>query len=133
MSIHVVAAIIKRDNEFLITRRASHKSLAGYWEFPGGKVDDGEKPEDALVREIKEELDVEVSVDSYYMRSEYSYDFGTVVLDSYFCQLVHAISDIASTDHDKVIWCNRDNLQGYDFAPADIPIIKGLHEDKRYA
>lgn len=124
--IHVVAAIIQKNEKVLITRRAAHKSLAGYWEFPGGKVDDNEEPKVALAREIQEELGIIVEVREFVESSIHRYDFGTIQLDGYTCKLVENKTEISSTDHDLLRWCSIEELENYDFAPADIPIVKKL-------
>lgn len=126
MSIHVVAAIITKGDQILITRRDRHKSLAGFWEFPGGKVEEGEKAELALVREIEEELGVQIEVDSFYMTTEHEYDFGTIRLDSYICNLIGEYDAIESTDHDLIQWVWVDQLKEFEFAPADIEFVARL-------
>lgn len=131
MPIHVVAAIIKKDDKVLITRRADHKLLSGYWEFPGGKVDDGEDPRSALEREIHEELGVRIAVKQFYSSSEHEYDFGTIILDGYICYLCEEVGEIRSTDHDLVVWCSVDKLNDHLFAPADVPIVNRLIEENR--
>lgn len=127
MPIHVVAAIIKHHNKTLIARRSEDKSLAGYWEFPGGKVDEGESNEAALVREIREELDLVVQVDGYRLTSIHDYEFGIIHLHGYDCHIEGEIPEkIHSTDHDQVLWVERSHLVDYIFAPADVPIIEHL-------
>jgi 8-oxo-dGTP diphosphatase len=73
-TIKVVCGIIYKDEKVFICKRKPHKSLGGYWEFPGGKVEAGEKYEDSLIRELKEELDMTVSVDSYFDTSIHAYE-----------------------------------------------------------
>jgi 8-oxo-dGTP diphosphatase len=128
MSIHVVAAIIRsKENQILIARRREGKSLAGYFEFPGGKVDEGESHEVALIREIYEELGLHIEVGSFVKESEYNYEFGTIHLHGYDCSIIGEIPDkIESIDHDKVLWVDTDELVRYRFAPADIPIVAAL-------
>jgi 8-oxo-dGTP diphosphatase len=128
MSIHVVAAIIRnKDNQILIARRREGKALAGYFEFPGGKVDEGESHEVALIREIYEELGLHIEVGSFVKESEYTYAFGTIHLYGYDCSIIGKIPDrINSIDHDQVLWVDTDKLEKYRFAPADIPIVAEL-------
>jgi 8-oxo-dGTP diphosphatase len=128
--IRVVAAIIKSDdNRILIARRKPEKTLGGYWEFPGGKVDVGESDAVALVRELKEELDVVIEVESYYTETIYRYDFGDILLVFYRCKFSdnrQIVKD--STDHDLLYWVSLSELGDYEFAPADGEVI-GLLRD----
>jgi len=128
MSIHVVAAIIRnKDNQILIARRREGKALAGYFEFPGGKVDEGESHEVALSREIYEEMGLHIEVGTFFKESEYTYAFGTIHLYGYDCSIIGEIPDkIDSIDHDEVVWVDTDELMRYRFAPADIPIVAAL-------
>ncbi len=128
MSIHVVAAIIRnKENQTLIARRREGKALAGYFEFPGGKVDDEESHEEALIREINEELGLHIEVGSFVKESEYNDEFGTIHLHGYDCSIIGEIPDkINSIDHDQVLWVDTDELERYRFAPADIPIVAVL-------
>ncbi|PKM66558.1 MAG: 8-oxo-dGTP diphosphatase MutT [Firmicutes bacterium HGW-Firmicutes-2] len=128
MSIYVVAAIIRnKENQMLIARRREGKSLAGYFEFPGGKVDEGESHEVALIREIYEELGLHIEVGTFIEESEYTYEFGTIHLHGYVCTIIGEIPDkINSIDHDEVLWIDLDETERYRFAPADIPIVAAL-------
>lgn len=128
MSIHVVAAIIRnKDNQILIARRREGKALAGFFEFPGGKVDEGESHEVALIREIYEEMGLHVVVGLFVKESEYNYAFGTIHLYGYACSIIGEIPEkIYSIDHDQVLWVDMDKLERYRFAPADIPIVAEL-------
>jgi 8-oxo-dGTP diphosphatase len=128
MSIHVVAAIIRnKDNQILIARRSEGKTLAGYFEFPGGKVDEGESHEVALIREIYEELGLHIEVGTFVKESKYTYEFGTIHLHGYICSIIGEIPDkFYSIDHDEVLWVDTDELEKYRFAPADITIVAAL-------
>ncbi|MEN2739144.1 (deoxy)nucleoside triphosphate pyrophosphohydrolase [Microbacterium sp. X-17] len=114
----VVAAVIVRDGAVLACRRAAHKDAAGRWEFPGGKVEAGETPQDALRRELREELGVAVRVGVLLDRTV----TGRVDLACYAATLVGA-APTASTDHDALKWRATDDLAGLDWADADRPVV----------
>lgn len=81
--INVVAAAIEKDGKIFCAQRPEGKSLGGYWEFPGGKLEEGESPEEALIREIYEELNSKIEIISFVNESSYDYDFGTVVMKTF--------------------------------------------------
>ena len=87
-TIHVVAAIIKKGNEIFATQRG-YGEYKDWWEFPGGKIEAGETPEEALVREIKEELDMEITVGEYLTTVEYDYPAFHLVMRCYWCTIVN--------------------------------------------
>lgn len=125
--IKVVCGLIFDYDKVLICRRKPEKSLGGYWEFPGGKVEDGEDYFDALEREIKEELDFKIIVDSRYFSVIHEYENTTIELISFLCRGTKR--ELKSTDHDKIEWVKYDDLLDWNLAPADIPIAKKLIED----
>tara|TARA_B100000787_G_scaffold169287_1_gene160059 strand:+ start:11 stop:400 length:390 start_codon:yes stop_codon:yes gene_type:complete len=120
MFIKVVAAVIVKENKILIARRKEGKHLEFKWEYPGGKVDNGENEKESLKRELKEELDISVSIDDYITESFYEYDKAKINLKAYFVK--NYSGTIKLTDHDKINWIKIDELNNYEFAPADIPI-----------
>ena len=120
-TLQVVAAVIVRDGAVLACRRAPHKDAAGRWEFPGGKVEAGEAPEAALVRELREELDIEVQVGALLDRTV----TGRVDLACYAAALVGP-APTASTDHDALEWRWIGALAGLDWADADLPVVARL-------
>jgi 8-oxo-dGTP diphosphatase len=117
----VVAAIIQSDDRFLVARRASHKAMAGKWEFPGGKPEAGESDETALVREIREELGVEIKVLRHF---DTSITYG-IELACYVCELTSP-KPKSSTDHDELRWLPEADLSKLDWAEADRPALKRL-------
>ncbi len=122
--IDVVAAIILDGKKVMIARRAIHKSLPGKWEFPGGKVEEGEKPEEALVRELKEEFDIKTEIGVLVKTIEHSYDNFDIRLAAYITKIV--AGNFRLSDHDKILWVDVEMLHNYDLATADIPIAQEL-------
>ncbi|MEY9853958.1 8-oxo-dGTP diphosphatase [Leifsonia sp. EB41] len=114
----VVAAVIVRDGAVLACRRAAHKDAAGRWEFPGGKVEAGETPEEALRRELREELGAEARVGALLDRTA----TGGVELACYAVTLAGP-APTASTDHDALEWRATDDLEGLEWADADRPVV----------
>ena len=119
--INVVAAVIIKDNKILCTQRGNTKYLAYKWEFPGGKVEPGEQLEDALIREIKEELGCSISIIKYLLTTEHHYDFGTVKINAFLCQIID--NDPKCLEHNKICWLDSNELNDLDWAQADLPIV----------
>lgn len=125
MMTQVIAAIIFVKNKLLIARRGPNKHLAGYWEFPGGKIEQDESDAECLIREIKEELGVDIQVIFYFMENQHDYGSKEILLMTYHCIIVSK-NDFTLSDHDKVEWVKKSDLLSYNLAPADIPIVKAL-------
>jgi len=123
----VIAAIIINNGKVLIARRAEDQKLAGKWEFPGGKIESGETPEECLVREIKEELGVDIKVDTFFAENTYQYDTETIKLLAYKARWVDGEYKLAV--HNQIKWVKPYELENYDFAPADVPFIEKLKEE----
>ena len=118
----VVGAALVRDGRVLASRRTEPPHLAGLWEFPGGKVEDGESDVDALVRELREELRVEVEVGD---RLGQDLRIGTTaVLRVYLCALLDG--EPALVDHDEHRWLAADELLDVPWIPADLPLVEQL-------
>ena len=118
--VNVVAAVIKKDNMIFATQRG-YDDLKGGWEFPGGKVEEGEIPEAALMREIKEELDTEISVEKYLHTIEYDYPSFHLSMRCYLCSVISG--DLILKEHDAAKWLNKDTLNSVEWLPADIELI----------
>ncbi|EPF2507133.1 (deoxy)nucleoside triphosphate pyrophosphohydrolase [Vibrio fluvialis] len=124
---NVSAAVILNDGAVLLTRRAPDEKLAGYWEFPGGKQEQGETIEECLVRELREELAIDCSVGPVFESVEYHYDGGAIRLIALYAQIKSG--DITLSVHDMCEWVPFSTLLEYQLAPADIPIAKRLMDE----
>ncbi|QCA29627.1 (deoxy)nucleoside triphosphate pyrophosphohydrolase [Vagococcus xieshaowenii] len=126
--INVVGAILMNDGKILCAQRSENMSLSLMWEFPGGKIEEGETPQMALKRELNEELliNVEVSPD-IFETTTYEYDFGIVTLTTFICQLINGTPQL--TEHAAIKWLKRNELETLNWAPADIPAVKKLALD----
>ncbi|MGG3803960.1 (deoxy)nucleoside triphosphate pyrophosphohydrolase [Metabacillus fastidiosus] len=122
--IHVVGAVIVEDGKILCAQRGPDKSLPFKWEFPGGKIEKGETPQEALQREIREEMDCEVEVGEQIEYTAYEYDFGIVHLTTFYCKLINGTPNL--TEHVSIQWLRPVELASLDWAPADIPAIEKL-------
>ncbi len=126
MPVPVMAAIIRHEGKILLCQRKSG-ALAGKWEFPGGKIENGESPEECLVREIREELDVEIEVERIYKAVNMHYSHGDFLLLSYLAKYVSG--EISLVVHQDYAWVEPQRLMEYDLARANIPIAKSLIEE----
>lgn len=123
--INVVAAIIKNgEGKILITQRNLKKSQGGSWEFPGGKIEKGETREEAIIREIKEELTIEINVESYLGEKVFEYPEKSINLIALNCRVKSG--NIYLTEHEEARWVEKEELNSFEFAPADIFIVKKL-------
>jgi mutator protein MutT len=121
----VVAAVIEREDRFLVTRRQHGVHLAGFWEFPGGKVVDGESHAEALCREILEELDVNIVVRDLVLETSHQYPDRVVTLFFYRCDLVGTPRPMIGQG---MTWVARDELSSLYFPPADDELIRRLRD-----
>ncbi len=119
-TLHVVAAIIRKDDKILIARRL-YGNQAGLWEFPGGKYEEGETGEQALIREIREEFEAEISVDSFLCTVRHRYSEFNLVMDCYVCHFVN--ENIHLHDHSDIRWI-KPHERGIKWVPADRKVIK---------
>ena len=123
----VTAAIICKNGRILIARRASGENMAGGWEFPGGKLEESETPEECLKRELAEEFGVAAQIGGFFCESVYRYPKGTIRLLAYFAEIVRG--EISLRVHDQIAWVAAGELRAYGLLPADIPIAEKLAQD----
>ena len=117
--IEVVAAIIKKNNKYFVTQRG-YGDYKDWWEFPGGKIEEGETPEEALIREIKEELDADIIIDKYLCTVEHDYPKFHIKMDCYMCSLVS--DEIVLKEHEAAKWLPIDELDSINLLPIDVKI-----------
>ncbi|MDV2427900.1 (deoxy)nucleoside triphosphate pyrophosphohydrolase [Corynebacterium tuberculostearicum] len=122
--IRVVGAVFHDGERFLACRKKPGKPLEGHWEFPGGKIEPGETPEQALAREIREELNLIAEVGQKVTTTTYEYDFATIELTTFYCTLVDG--DLRLTDHDDTKWVTSTEAAHLTWAPADIPAVEAI-------
>ena len=129
-TIRVVAAVIKAKNEacdpiIFVTQRG-YGDFKGGWEFPGGKIEEGETPQVALVREIQEELDTVISVGELIDTVEYDYPTFHLSMDCFWCEIVEG--DLVLKEHEAARWLNKDELDDVDWLPADLGLINKISQ-----
>ncbi|RIX36090.1 (deoxy)nucleoside triphosphate pyrophosphohydrolase [Corynebacterium falsenii] len=122
--INVVGAVLLRDGTILAAQRGTDMSLSGLWEFPGGKIEKGETPEEALARELEEELHITAQIGDKIETTEHEYDFGIVILTTFYASLDSGEPEL--TEHAQVRWCTPEELETLEWAPADVPAVKKI-------
>lgn len=131
VTIDVACLVLVNDQRrFLTTLRSPHKALGNHWEFPGGKVECDEKPEDALRRELREELHLEVGALEPLPRTTHTYEFAAIQLMPFlsFCQ---GLPSIHLTEHTAYRWVTMNEAMELQWAPADLPILENLESHFR--
>ena len=126
-TIRVVAAVIRCEDKIFATARG-YGEFKGQWEFPGGKIEAGETPQEALKREIKEELDTEISVKDLICTVEYDYPKFHLSMDCFWCEIING--NLILKEHEDAKWLTKDNLDSVEWLPADILIIKKIKSIK---
>lgn len=121
---NVVAAIIKQDNHYLIVQRNRNKHLALKWEFPGGKVNDNENFEEALNREIYEELNIMITIHEKIAEEKYKDDKIDIILNYYLCSL--RSGNMRLNEHEDFAWITKKDFYKYNFAEGDGNILSLL-------
>ena len=124
-TVKVVAAIIIHENKIFATQRGYGEFKDG-WEFPGGKIEPGETPQEALVREIREELDIEIEVKDFLETVEYDYPEFHLSMDCFFC--VIRSGELVLKEHEAAKWLTVETLDSVDWLPADQGLIEGIRE-----
>lgn len=120
-----VAIIDQEQNKVLAGKRDADRLVGGMWEFPGGKIEKGETPQEAAKRELEEEFHDEIQVGPQLGKTiSYKYDFGTVELTAFFAKLLTHNFDLVA--HSKVEWLSADKVKNLNWAPADAPLVEEL-------
>ncbi len=124
-TVKVVAAVIKATNEkgepIIFATQRGYGDFKGGWEFPGGKVEAGETPQEALKREIIEELETEIKVGEYIDTIEYDYPTFHLSMDCFWCEVVEG--HLVLKEHEAAKWVNKENIRSVDWLPADVTLI----------
>lgn len=127
-TVRVVAAVIKAKNEngepiIFVTQRG-YGEFKGGWEFPGGKIEDGETPQEALKREIMEELDTEIAVGELIETIDYDYPAFHLSMDCFWCEIVKG--DLVLKEHEAAKWLKKEQLDDVEWLPADVTLIETI-------
>ena len=124
-TIRVVAAVIRKGEKIFATQRG-YGDLKGGWEFPGGKIEAGETPQEALKREILEELDTEISVGEWIGTIEYDYPAFHLSMDCFWCEVVSGNLELKEAEDAR--WLTKETLDSVNWLPADITLIEKVRE-----
>ncbi|MEW5803641.1 MAG: 8-oxo-dGTP diphosphatase MutT [bacterium] len=123
----VTAAVIEKEGKILVAKRRRGDHLENKWEFPGGKLEQGETPEQCLRRELLEEFGIETRIGEFICSSQCVYSHISIELLAYRAE--HLSGAITLYEHEEIRWVWPEELEAYDFANADIPIVKKLMQD----
>ena len=125
-TVRVVAAVIRKDDKIFATQRGYGEFKDG-WEFPGGKIEEGETPEQALAREIKEELDTEIQVGKLIDTMEYEYPSFHLSMDCFWGEIMQGGLELK--EHEAARWLSKEELYSVDWLPADVGVVEKIEEE----
>lgn len=125
-TVRVVAAVIRKDDKIFATQRGYGEFKDG-WEFPGGKIEEGETPEQALAREIKEELNTEIQVGKLIDTIEYDYPKFHLSMDCFWCEIMQGGLELK--EHEAARWLSKEELYSVDWLPADVGVVERVKEE----
>lgn len=125
-TVRVVAAVIRKDDKIFVTQRGYGEFKDG-WEFPGGKIEEGETPEQALAREIKEELDTEIQVGKLIDTIEYDYPKFHLSMDCFWCEIMQGGLELK--EHEAARWLSKEELYSVDWLPADMGVVERIKKE----
>lgn len=125
-TVRVVAAVIRKDDKIFATQRGYGEFKDG-WEFPGGKIEEGETPEQALAREIKEELNTEIQVGELIGTIEYDYPKFHLSMDCFWCEIMQGGLELK--EHEAARWLSKEELYSVDWLPADVGVVERVKEE----
>lgn len=130
-TVRVVAAVIKAVNKegkpIIFATQRGYGEFKDGWEFPGGKIESGEEPQQALKREIKEELDTEISVSEIIDTIEYDYPTFHLSMDCFWCEVLRG--DLVLKEHEDAKWLDKESIDSVDWLPADVTLINKIKRD----
>lgn len=128
--VRVAAAIIKATNEkgepVIFATQRGHGDFKGGWEFPGGKIEEGETPQQALIREVMEELETEIAVGELLDTIEYDYPTFHLSMDCFWAEIISG--DLVLKEHEAARWLTKDELDSVEWLPADIALVEEIRE-----
>ncbi|MBP2651744.1 MAG: hydrolase [Firmicutes bacterium] len=127
MTLKVTAALLIKSGKVLIAKKTPQDKRANQWEFPGGKIDLGETPEECLIRELREEFNIRITVDSLFTESLYTHSAGQILVMAYFCTWTSGTLQL--TEHATYRWVYPTELSGYDIVASDAPIANKLRNE----
>ena len=125
-TVRVVAAVIRKDDKIFATQRGYGEFKDG-WEFPGGKIEEGETPEQALAREIREELNTEIQVGKLIDTIEYDYPKFHLSMDCFWCEIMQGGLELK--EHEAARWLSKEELYSVDWLPADVGVVEKIEEE----
>ena len=126
--ISVVGAVILNGGNILSAQRKLGGTLGGLWEFPGGKVEEGESSKEALAREVREELEADIEIVREICKTTHHYDFAVVELTTFLCEIHDG--RLKNKEHEEIRWLSIDDLETVEWAPADLPTIAWIKEER---